>query len=248
MKISIITATHNSAQTISNCIISLNNQTYPDIEQIVIDGISMDNTLTIIKSLPNRVVKMISEPDNGIYDAMNKGVSLSSGDVIGFLNSDDIYSDENVLSDVMECFNADPDLDILYGNLVYVKTNDEDKIVRKWISKPYYNNFFEHGNVPPHPALFLRSNVYKKAGLFDKQYKFAADYEFMFRIFKKYNFKSKHINMLMVKMSLGGATNKNFSNILIGNKEILKAWKNNNFKPPATLMLYRFIKRIVQFV
>lgn len=248
MKISIITATYNSAKTISDCIASVNTQSYPNIEHIIIDGLSGDKTISIIKSQSNRVEKIISEPDSGIYDAMNKGVRLASGDIIGLLNSDDIYSDENVLSDVMKCFNDDPDLDILYGNLVYVKTNEPNKIVRNWISKPYYLLFFEHGNVPPHPAVFLRSNVYKNAGLFELQYKFAADYEFMFRIFKKFNFKSMYINRLMVKMRLGGETNKSFKNILNGNKEILKAWKNNSLKPPLTLMLLRFIKRIVQFI
>jgi glycosyltransferase len=173
---------------------------------------------------------------------------LATGDVIGLLNSDDMYSDENVLTDVMKYFNDDPDLNIVYGNLIYVKNNDTDKIIRKWISKPYYNNFFEHGNIPPHPALFLRSSVYKKAGLFDLRYKLAADYEFMFRVFKKHTFKSKYINRLTVKMRLGGATNKSFKNILNGNKEILKAWKNNGFTPPITLMLQRIIKRLVQFI
>lgn len=248
MKISIITATYNSAKTISSCISSINNQTYKNIEHIIIDASSTDNTLHIIQNTQSRITNVISEPDNGIYDAMNKGVTLSSGEVIGLLNSDDIYSDENVLEEVMKYFNADPDLDILYGNLVYVKTDDAEKVVRKWISKPYYNNFFEHGNVPPHPTLFLRSRVYKKVGLFDLQYKFAADYEFMFRVFKKYNFKSKYLNRLTVKMRLGGATNKSFKNIFNGNKEILRAWKNNGLKPSITLMLYRFIKRIGQFI
>jgi glycosyltransferase involved in cell wall biosynthesis len=247
MKISIVTVTYNSAQTISNCIESVNNQTYPEIEHVIIDGAFGDETIAIIKSLTNRVVKIISEPDEGIYDAMNKGINLCSGDVIGLLNSDDIYSDEAVLTDVMSYFNAEPDLDIVYGNLVYVKKFDTNEIVRKWNSKSYYSSFFEHGNVPPHPALFLRSSVYSKVGLFDLKYKLAADYEFMFRVFKKHNLKSKYISRLTVKMRLGGATNKSIKNIFNGNKEILNAWKNNGFKPPITLMFNRFIKRIVQF-
>jgi glycosyltransferase involved in cell wall biosynthesis len=248
MKISIVTVTYNSAKNIANCISSVNNQTYPTIEHIIVDGVSTDNTIEIIKSIPNRVDKWVSEPDKGIYDAMNKGIRLATGDVIGLLNSDDIYADEYVLADVMNCFNEDPDLDILYGNLVYVKADDSNKVVRKWVSKPYSKRFFEQGNVPPHPALFLKSTVYKKEGLFDLQYKFASDYEFMFRIFKKHNFKSKYIDRLMVKMKLGGATNKSFKNILNGNKEILNAWKNNNFTPPITLMFVRFIKRVIQFI
>lgn len=248
MKISIVTVTYNSAQTISNCLASINNQSYQDLEHIIIDGMSHDNTLEIIKLQPNKIMKLFSEPDKGIYDAMNKGINLCSGGVIGLLNSDDLYVDENVLGDVMNYFNNDPDLDILYGNLVYVKKEDTDEIVRKWNSKPYYNNFFEEGHVPPHPTLFLRSRVYKKVGLFDIQYKLAADYEFMLRVLKKHNFKSLYINRLTVKMRLGGATNKSIKNVLNGNKEIIKAWKNNGLKPPFKLMFLRIIKRLVQFI
>jgi len=248
LKISIITVTYNSDSYLCQAINSVSSQNYPNKEYVIIDGKSSDGTLSIIKQQMQQIDEFISESDVGIYDAMNKGIALCTGDVIGLLNSDDMYTDENVLKDIMECFNADPDLDILYGNLVYVKTGNTNEIVRKWYSKPYYNNFFEDGNVPPHPALFLRSRVYKKAGVFDLQYKLAADYEYMFRIFKKYNFKSKYINRLTVKMRLGGATNKSFKNILDGNKEILKAWKNNGLKAPIKLMFFRIIKRLVQFV
>ncbi|MES2590483.1 MAG: glycosyltransferase family 2 protein [Bacteroidota bacterium] len=247
LKISIITVTYNSEVYLQEAINSVVSQDYTNIEYIIVDGQSTDNTLTIIKQ-QQQLSKFITEADSGIYDAMNKGVSLSTGEVIGLLNSDDIYTDEGVLSDVMKCFNEDPDLDVLYGNLVYVKKNDTNQIVRRWISKPYYNNFFEDGNVPPHPALFVRSRVYKEVGLFDLQYKLASDYEFMFRVLKKHNFKSKYIDRLTVKMRLGGATNKSIKNIINGNKEILKAWKNNGLKPPLTLMIIRILKRLVQFV
>jgi glycosyltransferase len=247
-KITIITVTYNSELFLPSAIESVNSQDYLYKEYIIIDGKSSDGTMGVIQQFQNQIDKYISEPDKGLYDAMNKGINFASGDVIGILNSDDMYADENVLKDVMQYFNDDSDLDILYGNLVYVKMNDTNKIVRKWISKPYYNNFFEDGNVPPHPALFLRSRIYKKVGLFDLQYKTAADYEFMFRVLKKHSFKSKYINRLTVKMRLGGASNKSIKNIFNGNKEILKAWKNNGFKPPIALMLQRFIKRIIQFL
>jgi len=248
LKISIITVTYNSESHLQQSINSVISQDYPNKEYIIIDGKSTDSTLNIIEQFKHQLGNFISEPDKGLYDAMNKGINLCTGDVIGLLNSDDIYTDNDVLTDVMNCFNADPDLDILYGNLVYVKKEDTNEIIRKWNSLPYYNNFFEHGHVPPHPALFLRLHVYKKAGLFDLQYKLASDYEFMFRIFKKYNFKSTFINRLTVKMRLGGTTNKSIKNILNGNKEILKAWKNNGFKPPISFIFLKVLKRLIQFI
>ena len=247
MKISIITVSYNSAQTIESAIKSILSQTYSNIEYLIIDGDSKDETTSIIKKFEDKISFIVSEPDKGIYDAMNKGIRMSSGDVIGVLNSDDLYADPNVLQDVIKYFIEDKELDILFGNLVYVSQYEPSKIVRKWNSKPYFNNFFEYGNVPPHPALFVRSHVYQKAGLFDLQYKLAADYEFMLRIFKKYKFKSLYINRLMVKMRLGGATNKNLINILKGNKEILRAWENNELKNPLFLMPLRVVKRLSQF-
>jgi len=248
MKISIITVCYNSAATIEFAINSVLSQTYPAIEYIIIDGGSCDDTIDIIKSFGKSIATVVSEPDNGIYDAMNKGIRSATGDVIGILNSDDLYADNNVINDVMKCFLNDPDLDILYGDLVYVKKKDLTKVVRKWKSKTYYKNFFEDANVPPHPALFLRSCVYQKEGLFDLKYKLAADYEFMLRIFKKHNLKSKYLNRLIVRMRLGGATNKNFKNIFNGNKEILKAWENSGLKVPITLIPLRIIKRLTQFL
>jgi glycosyltransferase len=148
----------------------------------------------------------------------------------------------------MACFENDPELDILYGNLVYVKSDDLNKVVRKWKSCPSYTNFFENGNVPPHPTLFVRSQVYQIAGLFDLEYKLAADYEFMLRIFKKHNFKSYYLNRSMVKMRLGGATNKNYKNIISGNKEILLSWKKNGLNIPFRLIPLKIIKRLNQFI
>jgi glycosyltransferase involved in cell wall biosynthesis len=247
MKLSIITISYNSFATIEDTIKSVLSQNFDNLEYIIIDGNSTDSTLEIINKYRNRISKIISEKDNGIYDAMNKGVFLASGDVIGILNSDDFYEDHNVLQDVMTCFENDPELSILYGDLVYVKNKNINKAVRNWVSKPYYRNFFENGNVPPHPTLFVKSSVYKEVGHFDLQYKLAADYEFMLRAFKRNIFKSIYINRLIVRMRLGGATNRNFVNILNGNKEIIHAWKNNQLTPPIFLMLIRFYKRMIQF-
>lgn len=247
MKISIITVVYNNKRTINDAISSVLEQTYEKIEYIVIDGGSTDGTKEILEEKRSNFSFLVSEPDNGIYDAMNKGIRLATGDVIGILNSDDLYADDRVLQDVMSCFKTDPSLFMLYGDLVYVKSNDSKKAVRNWISRPYYKRFFENGNVPPHPTLFVRSTVYKEVGLFNLQYKLAADYEFMLRVFKQNVFKSRYINRLIVRMRLGGATNKNFKNILNGNKEIINAWKDNQLKPPFYLMFIRLYKRLIQF-
>ncbi|EON75889.1 putative glycosyltransferase [Lunatimonas lonarensis] len=250
MKLSIITVCYNSDKYIETAINAVLSQSYPNVEYILVDGASTDNTLSLIKryaeKFPGRI-NWISEPDKGIYDAMNKGVQMATGDVIGILNSDDLYAHNQVLETVMNAFTNDASLDMVYGNLVYVKQSDTDKQVRKWVSKPYYDRFFEHGHVPPHPTLFLRRHVYEAAGLFNLNYKLAADYEFMLRVFKRFTFRSLYIPEVFVKMRLGGATNKSVKNIKDGNMEIIRSWKQNGFSPPLTLMPRRFAKRIVQF-
>ncbi len=248
MKLSIITVVYNNKFTIKDAISSVFEQTYEEIEYIIIDGGSKDGTKEILDEEHQKYTILVSESDNGIYDAMNKGITLATGDVIGILNSDDLYEDKKVLQDVMTHFKHDPDLSILYGNLVYVKRNNPSQAVRNWISRPYYKNFFENGNVPPHPTLFVKRTIYKELGLFNLQYKLAADYEFMLRVFKKNVYKSIYINRLIVRMRLGGATNKSFKNILNGNKEIINAWKNNQLAPPIFLMFIRFYKRLIQFL
>jgi glycosyltransferase involved in cell wall biosynthesis len=237
MKISIITVVFNNDKTIEDA-----------IEYIIIDGASKDKTISVINRYKDRIAKFISESDKGLYDAMNKGIAQATGDIIGILNSDDLYQDQNVLTDVMDEFKKHPDIDMLYGDLVYVKEEDTNTIVRNWKSKDYYPAFFEDGNVPPHPSLFIKNKVYKDVGLFNLNYKLAADYEFMLRAFKLYNYKPLHINRLMVRMRLGGATNKSAVNIINGNREIMRAWKDNGLKVPILLMSKRFFKRIVQFI
>ncbi len=248
MKISIITVVYNNEKTIQDAMQSVLGQTYKNIEYVIIDGSSKDNTVNLIKEYKDQLGHFVSEKDNGLYDAMNKGIQACTGDVIGILNSDDLYQDSQVIAAVMEEFKNDKVLDIVYGDLVYVKSNDTNTIVRNWKSKEYYKRFFENANVPPHPALFVRSKVYKEAGLFDLQFKLAADYELMLRMFKKHNFKSKYINRLIIKMRLGGATNHSYTNIVNQNKEILKAWKVNGLQAPFYLMPLRIIKRLSQFI
>ena len=247
MRISIITVVFNNEDTILDAIDSVLSQVEIDLEYIIIDGGSTDNTIARIKSRPGISI-FISEKDNGIYDAMNKGVLAATGDVIGILNSDDLYIDNYVLSSVMREFSHKIKVDIVYGNLFYVRKDNVNRVQRKWKSLPYYPSYFEHGNVPAHPTLFLKRRVYEEAGLFNLDFKLAADYEFMLRIFKKHNYKSIYINKEIIKMRLGGATNRSISNVYKQNMEILKAWKHNQLKAPFLLMPLRIIKRLIQFI
>lgn len=248
MKISIITVSYNAEETIEESIKSVLSQAYDDIEYIIIDGGSTDDTVKIVEKYRKSLQYFVSEPDKGIYDAMNKGIMVSSGDVIGILNSDDIYENSNVLDLVMSQFLKDSMLDILYGNLVYVSYFDVNNIIRKWISRDYYGNFFESADVPPHPTLFLKSKIYKEVGLFNLDFKLAADYEIMLRIFKKNQFRIKFVDKVLVRMRLGGATNKNLINILKGNYEIFQSWKANNLKMPLLFFPQKLFKRIIQFL
>jgi len=248
MKISIITVVYNNEKTIESAINSVLNQTYYDIEYIIVDGNSKDNTTNIIRKYRDRIAQFVSEKDDGIYDAMNKGVRMATGDIIGILNSDDLYTDDQVIQDVANQFTKKPNLALLYGDLVYVASDDVNKVIRKWKAGDYHPNFFENANVPPHPALFVRREVYESCGLFNLDYKLAADYDFMLRAFKRFGGRSAHISRLMVKMRLGGATNQSFKNILEGNKEILASWKLNGMKAPLRLMPLRLFKRLIQFI
>lgn len=247
MKISIITATYNSAHTIADCIKSVSNQNYENIEHIIIDGASKDNTLEIINALPNRVSKVISEPDKGIYDAMNKGIELATGDIIGILNSDDLYINDEVISTIINEFEHDNLLQAIHTNLYYVSSDDINQIVRHWKTGEYIRGSFFKGWHPAHPTLFLRKEVYSKYGLFNLNFKLAADFEFMLRIFERYGIKSKYLPITTIRMRLGGATSKNLKNILKGNRECLLAFSINNFKTPFLYPFYRILPKFKQF-
>lgn len=247
-KVSIITVVYNNCNTIADAIQSVISQDYNNIEYIIIDGGSLDGTLKIINRYKANISKIITEEDNGIYDAMNKGLSYATGDIIGILNSDDIYADNTIISTIVNEFTYNKNIDVVYGDLVYVKYDNINAIVRYWESKKYYARYFEDGNVPPHPTLFLKRKVYEKIGNFNLNYHLASDYEFMLRLFKKYNFKSSYLNIVFVKMRLGGVTNKNFKNIIIGNKEILNAWRANYLRIPFRLIPLRIINRLSQYI
>jgi glycosyltransferase involved in cell wall biosynthesis len=247
LKISIITVCFNSEKTIKDTITSIENQNGVNVEHIIIDGASTDNTLNIINQ-HNNISKLISEPDKGIYDAMNKGITLATGEIVGTLNADDFYYDNDVLKEVEIAF-LDPGIDACYGDLVYIKQEDINQTVRFWKSNDYKDGLFKSGWMPAHPTFFVRKSIYDKLGMFRLDYKIAADFELLFRLIEQNKIKTKYIPKVMVKMRLGGTTNKSFRNIWIQNKEIVNTLRG--FYPDFSLsnfILSKFINRTIQFI
>jgi len=246
MKVSIITATFNSSSTIAGCLASVNNQTHQDIEHIIIDGSSSDKTLEIINSVPNRVVKIISEPDEGIYDAMNKGIRLSSGEVIGILNSDDLYSRNDVIEIIVKVFET-TSVDCFHADLYYVNKFNVNQIVRSWKSSDFIPGAFRKGWHPAHPTFFVRRHIYEKYGLFNPIFDLAADFELMLRFLEKYRINSIYMPEPIVRMRLGGKTNKNIRNIIKQNIECYKAFKINELPVSILYPIYRLLPKVKQF-
>ncbi len=218
MKISIITVVFNAEQTIGDALRSVAGQTYPNIEHIVIDGASTDRTLEVIEANSNRVTRLVSEPDSGIYDAMNKGVELATGDVIGLLNADDVLQNDTVISQVAQA-HQDPNLDACYADLVYVKAHDLSDVTRYWRSRDHQQGLCFKGWMPAHPTLYLKRRVYKKVGLFNTQLRYQSDLEFCARAFEIHAITSKYIPTLWVRMRLGGVTNNSLASMIKGNWE-----------------------------
>ena len=248
MRISIITATYNSSAHIHDCVQSVFKQSHEDIEHIIIDGASKDNTLKIIKSIPNRIVKIVSEPDRGIYDAMNKGIRLATGDVIGILNSDDFFEGPDVIKTIVKEFQNDSSLEGVYTNLYYVKQDSPQQVVRHWVSETFKEKRFFYGWHPPHPTLYLRRDVYQKYGDFNLNFSLSADFELMLRFFEKHNIKTKHLPITTIRMRLGGATSKNWENERKQNFECMEAFRANGFKSPVLYPIYRLLPKLLQFL
>lgn len=245
MKISIITSTYNSASTIKDTLQCISEQEYDDIEHLIIDGGSKDNTLELIKQFPH-VSKLISEKDDGIYDAMNKGIAMASGEIIGILNSDDFYVSSGVLSKVAAAF-QDPEVMATYANLQFVHKNDTNKVVRTWKAGYYTRKSFYYGWMPPHPTFFVRKSVYDQLGVFNCDMGSAADYELMLRLLLKYGIKAVYLNEIIVKMRMGGASTVSVKNRLKANKKDRLAWKINGLQPNLLTLYLKPVRKIGQF-
>lgn len=241
MKISLITVCYNSEKTIKDTIESVLKQTYKNYEYIIIDGNSKDKTLDIIKSCEkkfNNNFKYISEPDKGLYDAMNKGIKLATGDIIGILNSDDILYDENVFQKIIDNFEEN---DGVYSNLLLMN-EDFTKITRNFKSKEVSNKKGWH---PPHPTLYLKKEIYEKYGNYNINYKIAADLDFMYRIINN-NVKLKYVNTCFVKMRTGGASTNGLKGYYKNFKESYKVLKNNERKLPLLTNIYRIYDNLIK--
>jgi glycosyltransferase len=243
--VSIITASYNNADTIEATMLSVLSQTYPNVEYIIVDGGSTDGTVDIIRKYDRAVSKWVSEPDNGIYDALNKGIAMASGDIIGFLHADDILHDYFVIAVIADTFQKKR-CRAVYGDLVYVARNDSYNIIRFWKSCPFHPKLLRQGWMPPHPTLFLRKEVYEKYGNFNTDLRIAADYDIVLRFFSRPDFVSEYLPRIIVRMRVGGASNKSLVNILRKSREDYMAMKNNEIGGFKALLWKNFSK-IAQF-
>jgi glycosyltransferase involved in cell wall biosynthesis len=247
MRISIITVTFNSAVTLLDTFYSIKEQTYDNTEYIVIDGGSTDSTLDLIKANLGLVSTFISQPDFGIYDAMNKGLALATGDIVGFLHSDDLYADSSILSKVIEVFKQQ-NLDALYGDVVYFHGNDPSAIVRRYRSNHFSPGKIAWGWMPAHPSLFLKKRIYEKYGNFKIDYKIAGDYEFVARIFRENSLRYCYLPEVLVKMRMGGISTGGFLNSIILNKEVLRACNENNIPTNIFKILSKYPLKIIDSI
>lgn len=246
MKISIVTVSYNAAATIKDTIESVLSQEDIELEYLIVDGESKDDTVTIVESFGDQIHQFISEPDKGIYDGMNKGVAMATGDVIGILNADDMYADEKVLKDILTQF--DSGVDAVYADLVYVDEKDTSKVTRRWVSKPYKEGAFKKGWMPPHPTFFVKREVYEKYGNYTMKLRSAADYEFMLRVIHKHKISLAYLNRVIVRMRVGGESNASLKNRIRANKEDKMAWKMNDLKPGALTTIRKPLSKISQFL
>ena len=246
MKISIITVCYNSVATLETTIKSVIDQTYSNIEYIVVDGGSTDGTLDLIHKYKKHIDKFISEPDKGIFDAMNKGVQLATSDVVGLINSDDLFNSEMAVEKIMNVFNSDKSLDSLYADLYYVSQTNTKKIIRRWVTGDLKS--FKSGWHPAHPTFYVKKKVYDNYGLYNIELKLAADFEIMLRFLERYKISTFYLQEPLVRMRLGGASNNSFKGLFIQNIECIRAFKLNSIKVYAILYpIKRLIPKLLQF-
>jgi len=246
MKISIITVCFNSAATIGTAIQSVLDQDYDNIEYIIIDGKSTDNTLEVIESFGSGVSKVISEKDKGIYDAINKGIEAATGDFVGLLHSDDFFADSHVISKIAAGLKASQ-ADAVYSDLVYVAKEQPDKVIRNWKSGTYEHGMFFQGWMPPHPTFYVRRSLYHELGMYNLNFSISADYELMLRFIHKHQIKVHYIPEVLLKMRVGGKSNVSIKNRIQANLEDRRAWKINGLKAGMLTAIMKPLSKLKQF-
>lgn len=246
MKISVITAVWNSETTVAEAIASVAAQTYPDVEHLVVEGKSTDRSLATIERAAHERMRLISEPDNGIYDALNKGIRNSTGNVIGFVHSDDFLAHDGVLEKIAAAF-ADPAVEAVFGDLVYVSQVDTSRVIRRWSTGAFNMRRLKFGWMPAHPTLYLRREVYERFGEFDDNMRISADYDFILRYFSQTTGKSVFIPEVFYKMRVGGVSNRNLVKILQKMEEDMIAIRRNRVGGILTLTM-KNLSKIGQFL
>lgn len=247
--ISIITATYNSAETINDTIKSVLCQTNKDFEYIIVDGGSTDETIDIVKSYESEFsgrLKWVSEKDKGIYDAMNKGIKMASGDIIGILNSDDYYTSDDILQTIADAFKCQ-NVDAIYGDIHFIKDGVPDKCVRYYSSRLFSPFWLRFGFMPAHPSFYCKRDVFDKSGLYRLDYKIGSDYEMMVRLFRKHKISSRYVPKDFVTMRTGGASNSNLQSRLTLIKEDVKACRDNGIYTNELFICLKFLYKIFEF-
>lgn len=248
MKISIITVCYNSAATIRDTIESVLAQTHPNIEYIIVDGSSTDRTLAILAEYRDSIAHVISEPDSGLYDAMNKGILAATGDIIGILNSDDFYENNEVISDIANCFRKNPQSDLVFGDIVFVNPEQLDTITRHYRSKHFRAWKLRFGWMPPHPATFIRKQAYQAVGLYALDYKISADYEMFVRMLMVKRLQFTRLDKVLVKMRAGGVSSAGIRSNIRLNTEIVKACRSNGIYTNILLVLTKIPFKLLELV
>lgn len=249
MKISIITVAYNSASTITDTFDSVLSQTYKDIEYIVVDGASKDSTVDLIRAYEPRFegrMKWVSEPDKGLYDAMNKGIDMATGDVVGILNSDDLFSSVEVVEKISQELSTNPSIDCIYGDVHFVNPNDLLKVTRYYSSKKFRPEKFRFGFMPAHPSCYIKKKCFEKYGLYKMGYEIAADYELLIRFLYKNKINTKYVSLDIVKMRVGGVSTESLKSRYILNKEIVKACKENGIYTNILILSFKYFIKIFE--
>lgn len=246
MKVSLITVVLNGVDVLGTALHSVATQSYPHIEHIIIDGGSTDGTLDLVASYGSKISTLLSEPDRGLYDAMNKGLALATGDIIGILNADDLLAHPHVIKNIVDKMTA-TGADSLYADLTYVAKDAPDQVVRYWKSGPFKRSSFKYGWMPPHPTFYVKRHVYNQFGVFDTQFKSAADYELMLRLLYKQGISTCYLPEVTVRMRVGGKSNASLLNRLLANQEDQAAWKANGLNMPFYTPYLKPLRKVGQF-
>jgi glycosyltransferase involved in cell wall biosynthesis len=246
MKISIITVTYNSAATLSDTLQSVRSQDYPDIEHILVDGGSTDGTVELIRKAPH-VHNWVSEKDRGLYDAINKGIRMATGDIVGILNSDDFFPGNHIVSKIAAAFQG-KDLEAVYGDIAFVRPDNLEKIVRLYSSRKFNPGRFAYGYMPAHPSFYVKRDAYLRLGLYKEDYKIAADYELLMRFLYRHRLRYAYIPEVLVHMRTGGVSNRNILSRYTLNREIIRACRENGVNTNMAILSFKYLNKVFEYI